>query len=98
MPIKVLQHKYLPEEMPQYWEQDGQGHKDAVSRESACIVVHCDLDYAKKMSAWFANEIFALPTCTHFDGATLSLYCGFISGMENRDNAAYKIRDYILSQ
>lgn len=67
---------YEPDEMPIYWEDRGQGHKEAVCRGSMCVVKKCDLQSAKKISAEFVNDLFSIPTCTHYDGETLSLYCG----------------------
>jgi hypothetical protein len=65
-----------PDEMPAYWRQDGQGHQQAEARGPACVVVKCDLTDAKSLSAWFVNHVFGIPTCTHYDSETLSLYCG----------------------
>lgn len=68
--------RYTKGEIKEAWNKDGQGHSNAMKRGDACVVVPCDEEEAIILSALFVRRVFALPTCTHYDGNTLSLYCG----------------------
>jgi len=68
--------EYNEEEIQMFWDTKGQGHHEAVHRGGWCVVIPCDLNQAIKYSLWFVHKAFAIPTCTHYNGETLSLYCG----------------------
>lgn len=63
-------------EMVEFWNKEGQGHKEALERGKYCVIVKCNKYDASVLSQIFVNAYFAIPTCTHYNGNTLSLYCG----------------------
>jgi hypothetical protein len=73
------------------WEQDGQGNRDARQRGRWCYVIACDLDQAIALSRLFVRNVFAVRTCCHYDGKTLSMYCGDAGG--NAHLALAKAKD-----
>lgn len=69
--------RYLPEEIRAAWQdKKGQGHRQAVQRGRDCVVVKINDENAVVLAALFIRCVFAIPTCTHYNGKTLSLYCG----------------------
>lgn len=58
------------------WQEKGQGHEDAVARGHNCVLIPCSWTDAIILSAIFVRGIFAILTCCHYNGQTLSLYCG----------------------
>lgn len=56
--------------------ENGQGNREARARSPWCAVVDCDEKDALKLSRAFYETVLALPSCAHYDGTTLSLYCG----------------------
>ncbi len=68
--------RYTRGEIKEAWNRDGQGHSQAIKRGGDCVVVPCDEEEAIILSALFVRSVFAIPTCSHYDGKTLSLYCG----------------------
>lgn len=61
------------------WHTVGQGHEEAKARGRWCVVVECDEEEAIHLSRLFIRE-FAIPTCCHYDGTTLSMECGGAGG------------------
>lgn len=51
------------------------GHHEAIERGVDCVIVPCDQETAVLLSRLFIREL-AMPTCCHYDGHTLSMYCG----------------------
>ena len=45
-------------------------------RSSSCVVVKCKQSDAVNFTKWFIEKAFSMPSCTHYDGETLSIYCG----------------------
>ena len=78
--INTLWTEYTDEELRAAWETNDQGHRQAVERGPTCVVVICDVFDAVSISRLFVRNIFAVPTCCHYDGTTLSLYCGDAGG------------------
>jgi hypothetical protein len=62
------------------WEDakaDGQGQKQARVGGPLCLtVLLSDRIHALALAHLFVNTIFAIPSCTYFNGHRLSLYCG----------------------
>lgn len=56
-------------------EFDGQGNKHAREREFYCVVIPCNVHSAMALSELFYQH-FRIRSCSHYDGKTLSLYCG----------------------
>lgn len=80
--IRTIWVEYTDEELRAAWSEDGQGHRQAVGRGDRCVVVQCDEFDAISISRLFVRHLFACPTCCHYDGATLSLYCGDAGGSD----------------
>jgi hypothetical protein len=61
-----------------------------------CVVVLevGDETLAAKLSRDFCENYFNIPTCTHWDGRTLSLYCGDVSHVVV-DGLKRRVRDWI---
>lgn len=57
----------------------GQGNKEARKRGRHCVVVRCDREAAIVMSRMFHKK-FAMESACHFDGTTLSMFCGHSGG------------------
>jgi len=72
----VFWAEYSDDELKTAWSTDGQGHEEAVARGPKCHVVKCTEDEAIELSRLFVREVFACPSCCHYDGKTLSLSCG----------------------
>ncbi len=91
--------RYTKKEIKEAWNKDGQGHFQAIERGDACIVVPCDEGEAIILSALFVRNVFAIPTCTHYDGKTLSLYCGDAGSRwkDTMENCKTKILIYKLA-
>ena len=68
--------EYSPKEIKQAWNENGQEHTAAIERGSWCVVTPCTEEEAINICSWFVHDAFACPTCTHYDGKTVSLYCG----------------------
>lgn len=68
-------NKYSPEEMPNYWVLDDRYIRDAKNMNG--IVVECGENDAKEIAAYFVNNLFAIPTCTYYDGKRLSICCSY---------------------
>lgn len=67
---------YADDEIRQAWEdQRGQGNAAARSRSHYCVVRACSEEQALAISHAFMR-CFASPSCCHYDGETVSLYCG----------------------
>jgi hypothetical protein len=65
------------DEIRKAWKSKGQGHDYAVERKSYfCVVVGgITVGDALVLCRAFLN-FFNMPSCTHWNGKTLSLYCG----------------------
>jgi hypothetical protein len=74
--------QYTREEIVAFWNTEGQGHKQALNRSSMCVVAPATKEAAIDISALFIRDIFASPTCTHYDGKTISLYCGNVGAYD----------------
>lgn len=60
-----------------WYDEYGQGNHEARLRGWACVVRACtEKEDALRLSALFCRNVFAIPSCTHWDGSTLSMYCG----------------------
>lgn len=72
------------------WSEDGQGHRQAVERGHMCVVFKCTREQALLATRAFVEKVFAVPTCCHYDGETLSMYCGDagVGGYENCKSSA----------
>lgn len=69
-------HKHSDEETIAAWsEVDGQGNHHARYRGWMCVVVPCNRSDAVLLSKKFHYR-FAIESCCHYDGETLSMYCG----------------------
>ena len=68
--------EYSDDELKHAWSEDGQGHANAIARGETCHVVKCSENEAVALSRLFVSNVFAIPTCCHYDGITLSMYCG----------------------
>lgn len=86
----VIWYKYSDDELTAAWSEDGQGHKRAVERGDMCVVFECTPVQALLATRAFVEKVFAVPTCCHYDGETLSLYCGDagVGGYENCKSSA----------
>ncbi len=72
---KTYTKRYSKKEIENFWKTLGQGHDQALKRDLRyCIVLHCSHEEALIYTAIFIRH-FHIPTCTHYNGATLSLYC-----------------------
>jgi len=59
-----------------WYATDKQGNREAEARGRDCVVVICpNEDKALELSALF-HRFFAIESCCHWDGQTLSMYCG----------------------
>ena len=86
-------HGHTKEELESAWHNiSGQGNLDARGRGWACIIIPCDKETALVLSAIFHRH-FAIETCCHWDGETLSMYCGDAGGgwkiLRDKLNAAF---------
>jgi len=67
---------YDDEEIRQGWD-GGQGNQQARERGKFCVIVPLpDSEFAVGLTHLFVMLVFAIPSCTHWDGETLSMYCG----------------------
>lgn len=73
---KIIWISYTDAELKAAWQEEGQGHQKAVERGEYCHIIPCSEDEALRLSRKFVEQVFAIPTCCHYDGSTLSLYCG----------------------
>ena len=81
--------RYTRDEIVAAWnDENGQGNKYARDRGLFCFVKECGEKDAVILSALFVRKVFAEPASSHYDGRTLSLYCGGAGG-----NAAVGIFD-----
>src|SRR5438132_112100 len=70
--------KYTSEELKElgWWNCTGQGNQQARGRGKDCVVVSvADEETALRFTALFVRQ-FAIPSCVHWDGNLLSMYCG----------------------
>ncbi len=74
--VRTIWNEYSPNEIERYWYKEGQGRRQSIERDDSCVIVPCSNQEAREWSCYFINNIFAIPTCTHYDGYTISLYCG----------------------
>lgn len=66
------------------WDDNrGQGNKEARERGNLCVVWKCDRAQAVALSRLF-HWHFAVPESCHYDGETLSAYCGGAGGNTNQ--------------
>jgi hypothetical protein len=71
--------RYTPHEVVAKWtDVAAQGNRGARERDPRlCVVIRCrDRDLAVTLSALFYRRVFGVLSCTHWDGETLSFYCG----------------------
>jgi hypothetical protein len=90
--INYKWNKYDPQEMPNYWLKNDRYIADAKLMDSGCVVIKCTEDQAKEIASYFVNNIFAIPTCTFYDGSKLSLcvdYAGRNSGLLRHKTEKY---------
>lgn len=74
---QVHWYEYTDIELVNAWyDVRGQGNIYARNRGPACIIHTCTQDEAIELSRMFVRTVFAIPTCCHYDGNTVSLYCG----------------------
>jgi len=76
---KTTYNKWTTDEFRDAWHRNplGQGQKEAKERKHHCVIVHTGKESdALVLSALFVRLIFAMPSCTHWDGSTLSLHYG----------------------
>ena len=74
------QRLLTPEEWLVAWESDEQGNKQAKARGNMCVIVPCDkIEQAVIYANLFFRE-FAIASCSHWNGNTLSMYCGDAGG------------------
>lgn len=66
---------YTDAEIKKAWVSYGQGSRQAEARGTHCVVVPCDEEAAVALTREFLDH-FNIPTCCHYDGNTLSMYCG----------------------
>lgn len=52
-----------------------QGQEQARRRGRRCVVVRCTRDEAEELIRLWTQYLFAIESCTHYDGDTLSLNC-----------------------
>lgn len=91
--------KYSDDELTEAWSDDGQGHKQAVERGDMCVVFKCTPAQALLATRAFVEKVFAVPTCCHYDGETLSLYCGDagVGGYESCKSSAKGIAKWLAT-
>lgn len=54
-----------------------QGNRQAEARESMCVIAAVrSPQEAVELCRVFVRDVFAIPSCCHYDGTTLSMYCG----------------------
>lgn len=102
MPEKIREgntswYKYSDDELIAAWDTYDQGHKQAVERSEMCVVFDCTKEQALLATRAFVEKVFAVPTCCHYDGETLSMYCGDagVGGYENCKSSAKGIAKLI---
>lgn len=74
-------------------DTNGQGNHQAVARGEFCVLHPCeDKETALILSALFVRNVFAIDSCVHWDGRTISMYCGDAgSGYAHTMDAAAKL-------
>ncbi len=87
--------EYTDKDIKEAWEKPQQGHHQAVDRGKDCIVVTCDEETAILFTRIFIRE-FAIPTCCHYDGQTLSMYCGALG--EDKELLKQKLRQISIGR
>lgn len=71
---------YTDTEIRTAWlELNGQGNREARSYNRLCVVKECTEPQALALSRVFIDR-FAMPTCCHYNGKELSMYCGAAGG------------------
>ena len=78
--IRTTYREYSLQELEKAWNQKGQGHNYAVEGKFYVVKVPCNKDQALEITKWFVENKFAIPTCCHYTGKTLHLYCGDAGG------------------
>ena len=71
--------RYTQEELREAWTGNGQGNDQARNpkHNRYCCTVNCqDEEEALELSALFVRNVFAAPSCVHWNGETVSFYCG----------------------
>jgi len=73
---------YTDAEIEDAWaDTTGQGNRQARLRNAFCVVIGLQSKAeAIELSHLFVGSVFAIPTCTHWNGETLSLYVGDAGG------------------
>ena len=72
----VTWNEYTLEEIKTSWEKLTSKHDGAYYRKENCVITLCGELDALILSRWFIHKVNACLYCTHYDGITLSLYCG----------------------
>lgn len=71
--ITYVMNKYQPEDMPVHWDSKDRYNQDARRMHAGCVLVKCDKETAMKISAYWANNIMAIPSATYWNGQILSI-------------------------
>lgn len=91
--------RYTRQETMEAWDNlKGQGNREARERGKICFLAPCETrDEALVLSALMVREVFAIPTCAHWDGQTFSFYCGGAGSDWQRtlDHAALVYEKYL---
>jgi len=72
---KVYEWIRSVKEIQEGWEGPGQGNYEARLGKNNCVVVDCNMSEAILLTQIFLHY-FAIPTCCHYDGDKLSMFCG----------------------
>ena len=91
--IMYIWNEYSPDEMPDYWKKEDRYVNDAKKMDNGCVVIECNENDAKEAAAYFVNNLFAIPTCTYYDGVKLSLCCTYAG--RNWGELLNKTQEYI---
>lgn len=72
---------YTDEELIAAWSNlKGRGNAEARERGNLCVIKTCTLMEAVALSRYFVENVFAMPSCCHYDGSILSMYLGGAGG------------------
>jgi hypothetical protein len=91
--IQYEWNEYSPDEMPLYWLKNDRYINDAKAMHGGCIVTECTEQQAKEIAAYFVNNLFAIATCTYYDGKRLSLCCDYAGS--NTGKLVAKTKEYV---
>jgi len=81
--MTIFWTRYSKSDFEKIWESSDDlslgnlnNHKHAMKRVFPCVVFDCNKAEAFDLSAIWTRNLYSCANCTHWDGKTISFYCG----------------------